>query len=494
MTRESAPKLSKTLFAAGLQCLKRLYLECYSPRLADPVGQGRQGLFHTGSAVGVLARETFPGGRLVDVPSHADAANATQTFLRDASVTALFEGAFDFEGIRVRTDILQRRGRDAFDVIEVKSSTAVKPEHIPDVAIQLYVLEGSGIPISRASVLHIDNTYVYEGGEYDLERLFGLEDVTDRARSFQAETVPVRLREMWDAMSRDLPPTEDIGPQCTKPNRCPFFGFCRINEPENPIEDLPRIGAKLSVALREANIRDIRAIPETFKGLSATQHRVRDSVVTGRLFVSPTLGPALNNVEYPILFLDFETFNPALPVFPGTHPYQQVPFQWSLHALSESGNLSHSAFLHDGDGDPRLEFVESLVQALVSQGTIVVYSSFEQTVMKQLAEQFPQHEAALLAICERLFDLLSVVRQHFYHPGFHGSFSIKAVLPAVAPDLGYHDLEIQDGLAASGAYARMIEPGLEHDERESIKSALLDYCQCDTLAMVRLFTALRSIG
>ena len=492
MSRTTVPELSKSRFGAGLQCLKRLYLECYSRELADAIDPSQQALFDTGNAVGLLARQRFPEGRLIDEPyyEHSRAVASTSEATADMLVPAIYEAAFTFEGIRVRVDVLSRNGGDTFDLVEVKSGTSVKPEHIPDAAIQLHVVERSSVPVQKVFLLHIDNSYVYEGGPYDLSKLIQLEDITGQARTLLS-SIPESLAGMWNLLYQEEAPSIETGPQCTRPYRCPFYGYCRQDTPEHHIEQLPRARPELMERLRTAGIHDIGKIPPTFPTLSVNQQRVRDSVVNGQPYIGSGLSDALSQVTYPLHFLDFETFNPALPVYPGTRPYQVIPFQWSLHIRDKAGNLNHASFLHDGDGDPREAFSTSFLDAIGSEGKIVVYSGYERTIIRQLAEEFPQYEERLLALGDRLFDLLAVVKTHYYHPNFHGSYSIKAVLPALVPDMTYSDLEIQDGSNASAAFAQMIAPDTEEPERERIRSALLDYCQQDTLAMVRLMDTLQ---
>ena len=491
MPHNTNPQLSKSRFGAGLQCFKRLYLESYSPELAGPVEPSQQALFDTGTAVGILARQRFPEGRLIDEPyyEHSRGEASTSEAIADPLLPAIYEAAFTFEGIRIRVDVLSRNSGDSFDLVEVKSSTRVKTEHIPDAAIQLHVVEGSKVPVQRVFILHIDNSYVYQGGPYDLNKLFHLEDITEQARTLLS-SIPGSLTDMWELLNQDEAPTIEIGPQCTRPYQCPFYGYCRQGTPEHHIEQLPRASPELIGKLRAAGILDISEIPSAFPTLSDNQQRVRDSVATGQPYISSELSAALARATYPLHFLDFETFNPALPAYSGTRPYQVIPFQWSLHTRDSPDTLCHVSFLHDGDGDPREGFSTTLLDAVGSEGTIVVYSGYEQTIIRQLAKEFPQHEVRLLMLCDRLFDLLAVVRTHYYHPNFHGSYSIKAVLPALVPDITYSDLEIQDGSNASAAFAQMIAPATEEPERGRIRDALLDYCQMDTMAMVRLLDAL----
>ena len=324
MTEHRSPQLSKSRYMAGLQCLKRLYLDVHHRDLADPVDPSQQAVFDIGNAVGELARQRFPGGTLVEAAYYEQekAESSTQALLSDAFVPALYEAAFSFEGIRTRVDILSRvDDGQGFDLIEVKSTTGFKErEHLPDVAIQLHVVEGAGVPIQRAFLMHIDNFYVYEGGYQDLIRLFVLEDVTGRARSYLADIAPGKLAEMWEALGRADTPDIETGRHCTSPYRCPFYGYCHADEPEHPIGELPRLSLKDEERLKALGLRDIGSIPPDIARLTALQRRTRESVVTGQPYVGPDLAKQLSLIEFPASFLDFETLGPAIPLFVGTRP------------------------------------------------------------------------------------------------------------------------------------------------------------------------------
>ena len=222
------PSLSKSRFQSGLQCLKRLYLECYHRELADPIPPERQAIFDTGHAVGELARQRFPNGILVEEAhfEHDRAVHATESLLIQDQVPAIYEAAFTFQGIRARVDILKRSGQGAFDLVEVKSTTRVKPEHISDVAIQVYVAEGSGVAINRAFLMHLPRRYAPRDGNHDREQRFRLQDITAAARSFIAGKVPGELARMWEVLQyRDAPDIE-TGQHCISPYRCSFYGYC----------------------------------------------------------------------------------------------------------------------------------------------------------------------------------------------------------------------------------------------------------------------------
>ena len=250
---------------------------------------------------------------------------------------------------------------------------------------------------------------------------------------------------------------------------------------------LPRLSDSLLERLKGSGIRSIGDIPPDLSGLSATQLRVRNAVADGRPYVGPGLGRSLGEIAPPACFLDFETINPGIPVYVGTRPYQRIPFQWSLHVLDESGELTHREFLNPDGQDPRERFAASLLEALPDTGSIVAYSSYEKSVINELAEALPRRRDGLLALVPRIVDLMNVVQGNYYHPGFHGSFSIKSVLPALEPGFGYDELEVQEGLAASAAYARLVAGGVPDDEEAETRRALLAYCKLDTEAMVRVY-------
>ena len=198
----------------------------------------------------------------------------------------------------------------------------------------------------------------------------------------------------------------------------------------------------------------------------------------------------MGEIEPPISFLDFETIGPAIPLYAQTRPYQAIPFQWSLHVCDSDGDLEHSSFLHDGEDDPRKDFIASLLRSIPASGSIVAYSNYETTLMKALTRDYPEYADELLALCDRVVDQLQIVRSEYYHPDFHGSFSIKSVLPALVPDRTYDDLELTEGTAAAATYARLLADDLENCERIGLREALLAYCARDTEAMVWVYDAL----
>lgn len=487
----SPPRLSKSKFLSGLQCHKRVYLEIHRPDLATPPDPSMQAILDMGTQIGLLARQRFPGGVLaaVGIRQREAALAQTMALLQDPKVPAIFEGAFEHEGVVVRVDILERVRDEAgspfaWRLIEVKSSTRVKEVHLDDVAIQNYVLSGSGIPLAGTCLMHIDNTYLYEGGDIDLQALFAIEDVSE-AVSSRRERVPERLAAMRSALIQLQPPAIEPDDRCHSPYECPFWAHCTKDKPARWIYYLP--GSKETVKrLAQEGITTIDDIPEN-AGLSATQRRVKQNVE----WVSATLGEALRSVQYPVHHLDFETVMLAVPRFPATKPYQSIPVQWSNHIELESGEIIHHEFLHSDSTEPRKRWAEALLESLGERGSIVVYSSYEEAMIRQVFEAFPEYRQHFSAVIKRLWDLHPIIKQHYYHPKFEGSYSIKSVLPAVVPTMGYEDLEIQEGGQAANEYYRMVFLESDWIEQARIKDALLCYCARDTMAMLEIRRVLK---
>ena len=491
--RAAVRPLSKSRVMGGLQCLKRVYLETYESERMDELDPGRRAILESGRSVGRVARRRWPGGMVADEDPrmHDEAVRQTRAALQGARTRSIYEAAFTHDKIRVRVDILAKDGANTWDLIEVKSSTGYKEEYLPDIAVQLHVVAGSGVPVGSASLLHINNQYVWPGGEYDLARLFTLVDLTEEARGAKPWLL-ARIEAMRAVLAATQAPDVPIGPHCRKPYPCPFHGYCHAGEPEHHVRTLPRLSPKVYRALLAAEIEDIRDIPEDFDGLSDLQRRVRNCVVKGVPFEHPDLKPQLETIRYPVHFLDFETCAPALPIIPGTRPFEQVPFQWSTHMLTRDGALHHHAYLHETRTDPRRPFTVALLETLGDVGSIVVYSGFEARVVRALAAANPDLAPRLLPFAEeRMVDLHQLIHAHYYHPDFKGSFSIKDVLPVLVEGLDYSDLLISTGSQAAVAFEEMTAPDTPTADRRAIREGLWAYCRRDTEAMVRLFQTLK---
>jgi len=484
--------LSKSRFVAGGQCLKRLYLQVHQPELATQSNGADDAIMEQGREVGLLARRLFSGGIEVDGSvSLEQAIRITKELLTNPEVPAIFEGAFRDQGLVVKTDVLQRKG-NRWRLVEVKSTTDLKEHHAQDVAVQSYVVSRSGVDLSSVWLAHVNRDYVLAGDTVDPRQFFLFRNLTGRAQSLQP-TVALQLRSQFRALGMPSPPDVAPGPHCTNPVVCEFFNHCNPPQPEDYIGYLPRLHASALEQLKEMGVKSMRDIPADFE-LTDFQRRVCTAMQTGQPWYSAELQAEFQSLRYPLLFMDFETVNPAIPRFPGMRPYDHLPFQWSLHVQQEPGGTSeHFEFLAEGTSDPRQAFVSSLCQAVGESGSIVVYNQqFESQRLWELAGWLPEYAERIRAIQRRLWDLLPVVRSHVYHPAFGGSFSLKAVLPALVPEMSYEGMDVANGQAAGLAWEAMISGKSTEAERQAKRKALLEYCGQDTLALIRLLEALQS--
>ena len=331
--------LSKSRFQKGLQCEKALWLAVHRRDLAPPTSEAQQWIFDQGTEVGRVAQGLLPGGAEVteDYRQPAEALATTRRLLAEGA-SVLYEPAFQHGSAFARVDILVAVGDGRWDLYEVKSSTQAKPEHVTDAAVQTYAVEGSGLVVRAINIVHIDTSYVYEGGEYDLGRLFAIADVTAEARAFLPE-VPERLAR-FGSMLEGPEPQIRIGAQCSRPYPCEFAVYCNTFLPaEHPVTELPRLSEPQLHALLDAGITSTCDVPEDFPGLSPAQREVVAAVADGRPRIDAAgLAHELAALEWPVYHLDFETVAPALPLWPGTRPYETVPFQYSLHVQQPDGS------------------------------------------------------------------------------------------------------------------------------------------------------------
>ena len=482
--------LSKSRFIAGLQCHLRLWHQCYNRELASEVTPSQQAIFEAGHEVGRLATCLYPGGILIeeDHLHHTRAVETTLAAINNPDVPAIFEAAFTHDDVRIRVDVLERLENGAWNLVEVKSATSVKQVYLSDVAVQFGVLSGSGLNVSRAGILHLNNQYVYDGKKLKLDNLFAFSDLTEQVLDLQQE-IPSMLAEQKEMLMAPDPPEILPSRHCTNPYVCEFWEHCTADMPEFWVMYLTGIREEGLNELAALGVEDIRYIPKDFP-LTELQERIRSCIVNREEYVAQELDDELTNVEYPIHFLDFETVSPAIPCYPESRPYRAIPFQWSDHVLSEEGNLEHFSYLYKEDADPREGFAVALLETLGDRGTVFTYSNYERRMVTELAEYLPPRSGQLLATLDRFKDLQALIKRHFYHTAFYGSFSLKSVLPALVSSMSYDDLLIQEGTHASLQYLKMLNANTPPEEKRKIEEALLAYCSYDTLAMVKIREAL----
>lgn len=486
-------KMSKSKFVVGVQCLKRLYLQVHEPELAAEPDEGSKAVIEQGRQVGLVAQKAFPGGATVEAgPDQlSKALELTQHLLAKSDLPAIFEGTFQHDNVLIRADVLKKRGLHGHRLIEVKSSTEMKPHYAYDLAIQRHVLEGAEIQIDKAQLMHLNREYVFDGNEYDLSKLFVVV-APKREEEISGTEISDRLKEQFRILKKAKPPDIKSGKQCVDPYRCEFYDHCNPKLPTDHIRLLPRISEKKVLELEAGGIVSIRKIPVTF-ALTETQRRAVESVKNNQGYFSPQLADELDALKYPLCFMDFETVFPALPRFANMAPYDHIPFQWSIHRQEKpSQPIKHLEYLAEDGSDPRMEFARSLLEAVDAAGTIIVYNkAFEHSRLDDLARWLPKHASDIEKVKAKLWDLLVAIRKNVYHPKFAGSFSLKSVLPALLPDMQYENLEIADGTAAGLAWIRFVDSATGADERKRLKKALLKYCGQDTLGLVRLIDVLR---
>ena len=490
-----SPGLSKSTYLKGKQCHLHLWRYFHARDLAAPIDEAQQLVFDTGHEVGELAWQRHPGGHLIahDHEHVPEALEETRQVIDAGTVPALFEAAFEHEHVFVRPDVLERLPDGGWRLVEVKSTTKLKDVLVQDVAVQLWVLRGVGLDVREAAVLTLNRDYVYDGVGLDVNALFKLHPVFDEATAL-LENIGEEAQEMQAIVTRSEAPAVATGKHCTSPYRCPYYAHCThgLAQPGHGIGELPRLRDPRRADLEAAGINEIKDIPESFP-LSPLHQTVRTAVLQGRIQMHGNLRKALARIKPPVRHLDFETISPAIPRFAGTRPYDAIPFLFSVHTEQNGQPPTHMDYLHEGDHDPRPTLAERLLDALGNEGAICVYSPYERRMLRDLAAAFPQQAKAFGAIEARLFDLLPVVRNHCYHPDFRGSFSLKSVLPALAPGLGYDDLAIGDGRQAAALYQR----ALANDnlaERQQTFSALRAYCKQDSLATLEVRKALVALA
>lgn len=488
--------LSKSKLLAWRQCPKRLWLEVHHPELRED-SAATQASFDVGHQVGDIARQLYdPKGKGVLIDPQTDGFDAAFVRTQELLGTAqpIFEAGFRAKGALAFADVMlpvRKAGRRAWRMVEVKSSTSVKDYHRDDVAVQALVARSSGVALSAIALAHIDNSWVYPGGE-DYRGLLLENDLTDEAFGRDKE-VRGWIAEAQRVVAKTQEPSITTGRHCHEPYECPFFAYCQSQEPQakHPIQWLPgRLGNELSAHIQAHGVTELRDVPDAL--LNDRQRRVKAATLSGKTYFDRKgAAQALAARSLPAYFLDFETINFAVPIWKGSRPYQQIPFQFSLHHLARTGKLEQQAFLDLSGKDPRKAFAEALIAACGERGPIFVYNAgFEASRIRELADRFPRLAKPLLALNERVVDLLPVARDHYYHPSQHGSWSIKAVLPALCPDLSYGDLDgVQDGGMAMDAFLEAVAPQTTRSRKAEIERQLLTYCALDTYAMVRLWSA-----
>ena len=478
--------LSKSKITAFEQCPKRLWLQTHKPDVGE-LDPGAEMRFASGHLVGEAACSLCSGGVMIEAePDMQAAIDRTADLIATAGDQPLFEATFAHDGVLVRVDIMEPDGQGGWHVAEVKSSTSRKEYHLADLATQLWVMREAGVPVTSAAIRHLNNQFVL-AREGDYRGLFADTPSLDEAKPIAAKRAKViaEIREMLAG------PEPDIGPgdHCSDPFECDYQAYCArdLTPARYPVASLPRVSKQIVAKWADAGIGELTDVPPG-SFTNAVHAKIHDATLSGEPFHDREGAKlAVGGWTYPRSYLDFETIAFALPKWLETKPWEQVPFQFSLHVEAEDGELAHHEFLSLDGNDPRRACAEALVAMVPTDGCVIAYNaSFERGCLIRLAERFFDLESDLRAIADRLVDLLPVARDHWYHPDQCGSWSIKKVLPTIPSASSYDELEVGDGAAAQMAYFEAINPGTCSVRRGELEALLKIYCAKDTFAMIEV--------
>ena len=488
--------LSKSKYCNGVQCPKMLWLKKNEPDKFDESVMN-EGVLETGNEVGDLAMGLF--GDFTEVPfgNLSTMIKTTQQLINNKT-TVITEASFAFDGLFCSVDILKRVGENHFELYEVKSSTEVHEIYYHDVSYQVYVLNSLGYTIEKACVVHINNKYTRKG-DLDLQKLFRIVDITKDAFALQSNVI-ANIEMLKAYMRKRKEPEKALSNDCFAPYPCGFFKYCSSNLPKPNVFDLAGVRTKTKLDYYDIGLISYQDLFEADllkpKPLMQVEHEllaIEDHIEVKKIKTF------LESLNYPIYHLDFETFQPAIPLFDNSVPYEQIPFQYSLHyQKKKNGKLYHKEFLAYPNKDPRREIAEHLCKDIPADACVLAYNmAFEKTRIKKLASLFPDLSEHLMAIHDNMKDLMVPFQKRWYYTkAMQGSFSIKYVLPALFPDdpeLDYHNLQgVHNGAEAANTFKKMAT--MDKDTLNEYRHYLLKYCELDTYAMVKVLNKLEDVN
>ena len=484
--------LTKTDFIQYLNCPESLWLLKNQP---DDYPDGQFSLFlqkliAEGYEVEEEAQKLFPHG--VNLPEFGTPQNTQEAF--DQEGNCFFQAAFETDkGVFARVDVLERLPDATWHLYEVKSSTSVKTDkkhnHLKDVCFQKYVLEQNGLTVSKVSIIHLNKEYV-RNGDIDPEQLLNVEDVTEQITDLYSE-VSIEIVQANHFINQAAIDTSKCSCRLnTRSNHCDSFSFFNDNIPEFSIYEIGNIRANKIQDLYNEGILSIREIPHNFK-LNAKQELQIESVRQSKPIIEKArIDKILSSLVFPLHFIDYETYASAVPKIDGIRPHQHIPFQVSIHTMKANGTIEHFEFLAHELEIPA-QMAQFMSDSTGTTGTFISWhKSFEIGRNKNMIDWLPEHEEYLEGMNSNMFDLEDIFKNEYVDYRFHGSTSIKKVLPVVLPELSYDDLEVQDGTMALDLWGRMVLDKNFTEDKAKVRTKLLDYCKLDTWAMVGLYKTL----
>ncbi len=487
--------ISKSLYIKGVQCTKALWLNKYKKELLTPPDDTQKAIFETGEKVGKVAMQLFPNGKEIvfEDTSFTEKIALTQRYI-DEGVETIYEATFMYHNVLVMVDILHH-DKSGWNIYEVKSSSHLKDVYLDDASIQYFVLKGCGLDIASVNVVHINNKYV-RGKTLEIEKLFTLNDVTQEILSDQDE-IPSQLEQFDQALEKECEPDIGIGVYCLEPYECNAKAYCWKHIPEYSIFDIGGLRKKKKFKLYKEGFIHFEDIPKDMSFSDAQKMQIQSVFDDKTIINDKAIKRFLDQLTYPIYHLDFESYQQAIPEFEGVKPFQQIPFQYSLHIEYEDGKVEHKEFLAEVGSDPREALAQKLIIDIPENVTVLAYNMhFEKGVIKNLAYLFPGIASKLMAIHHNIKDLMTPFKNRYlYTPMMKGSYSIKVILPALIPEMedAYKNLDgVQNGGEAMNAFSNLTTEDSQ-EKVQSVRKSLLAYCKLDTLAMVKILSKLKEV-
>ena len=485
--------LSKSKYTKSVQCNKILWLDKYKSEEATHIDN--ESVFDNGIKVGNLAKNLF--GEYKDVEYNDDLnkmIEQTNEYLKIDKCN-ICEASFNYNNNFCSVDILKKDNNN-YEIYEVKSSTEVSSIYLDDISYQYYVLTSLGLNVTKSCIVHINNKYVRHG-ELELDKLFNIVDVSDIVISKQEE-VKEKINEINKYMERKDEENKDIDLYCFTPYECPYFKYCSSFLVDKSVFDIRMMSLKKKFEYYKKGIYKYEDLINEKLNDKYLEQIDFDLNNREEKIEKEKIKEFMDTLSYPLYFLDFETYQEVIPSYDNISPYEQIPFQYSLHYLEdENGELKHTEFLAEPNIDPRREIALRLVNDIPSNVCVLAYNmSFEKRVIKKLAYLFPDLSDHLMSIYNNMKDLMIPFKERsYYKKEMEGSYSIKYVLPALYPDdkeLDYHNLDmIHNGSEASHTYSTLGD--YSKKEQEEIRKNMLKYCELDTYAMVKIYQRFKDI-
>ncbi len=481
--------ISKSDYVLGLKCPNAIWFKKFRKDLQQELNTA---ILERSTAVGELACEKYPGGvRITAKPWESAAITQTRQAIAN-NAPFIYEATLATDtGEYCAVDILQNNNDGTWNIIEVKSTTHPHDYHYLDASFQRYVFAKCGVQIRNCYILTLNPEYVRHG-ELDIQALFSAHDVTADLQDIDTVTTEVaRIREILNGPELGIAISKT---KCNKFYECGYKCHCWRDIPPYSVFD----------AFRGA------LADEVYAKYGADLHNIPDDLYTSQMHAGD-IEAFLNNTEivnpdilhdftdrlqWPLYFLDYESIMPAVPMFDNSRPYQQICFQFSLHVQRvPGGELEHYEYLHNvASTDPRPGLIKRLIETIGYTGSVIVYNQgFEQGRNTEMARDFPEYADNLLAINDRMLDLLMPFRgRGLYRPCQRGSASIKQTLPAFVPDMSYANMGIHNGTEASEQFMDFMTGRQTADQTATMMQNLHDYCGQDTMAMVKLLDVVQN--